>query len=188
MNQLTALILDEGKWLSFSIGLAILAVILLLWSRRRSADPMSRRVLAAMNLYFGVMIGTMATGHLLAVTAKLGLGLLSGPSIGLYAIGIALAVPAGWLGYHTRRVLASDQHGRRTVSLNLWLAATLLALGLHNLPLAAPGLLSVWYHLNSSRLWGWVILTLFVVCSVGLFIASLVFLASGQTFEQFRGL
>jgi hypothetical protein len=68
------------------------------------------------------------------------------------------------------------------------LSITLLGLGLHNLPLAAPGFLNIAYHLHSGRVVGRVIVGMAVVVSVALFIGSLVFLASGQSFEQFRGM
>jgi len=189
INQLVALIVDESKWLTASMGFALLAVTILLYRHRHSVFPTRRRVLAAMNLFFGVTIGTMAFGHLLAVTTKLALGRLEGSILVFYVIGIALAVPSWWLTHHTREVLASDdKHGRATLVLNAWLAITLLALGVHNLPLAAPAFLNIGYHLHSRRLVGWAILSIAVVVNVGLFIGSLIFLASGQSFEQFRGI
>ncbi len=189
IDQLVALIVDESKWLTASMGLALLAVTTLHYRFRDSSLPARRRVLAAMNLFVGVTIGTMAFGHLLAVTTKLSLGTLRGSPVAFYAIGTALAVPAWWLIYHTRAVLASDHdHGRTTLILSGWLAITLLALGVHNLPLAAPPLLSIGYYLHRRRVVGWVIVSAAVAINVGLFIGSLIFFASGQSFEQFRGL
>ncbi|HWN11069.1 MAG TPA: hypothetical protein VNO50_17655 [Pyrinomonadaceae bacterium] len=189
IDQLVALIVDEGKWLSASMGLALLAVTVLLYRHRLSDLPARRRVLAAMNLFFGVTIGTMAFGHLLAVTTKLALKTLEGSVPVFYVIGTALAVPSWLLIYHTRRVLTSDDdHGRATLALNAWLAITLLALGVHNLPLAAPAFFNIAYHLHSRRVVGWTIVSMAVVINVGLFIGSLVFLASGQSFEQFSGI
>jgi len=188
-DQLVALIVDESKWLTASMGFALLATTILLYRHRRSDIPARRRVLAAMNLFFGVTIGTMAFGHLLAVTTKLALGTLVGSILLFYVIGTVLAVPSWWLIHQTRRVLASDEdHGRTALVLNAWLAITLLVLGVHNLPLAAPALLNIGYHLHSRRMVGWAILGMAVVINVGLFIGSLIFLASGQSFEQFRGL
>lgn len=188
IEQLAALIVDESKWLTASMGMALLALTVLLYRHRHADLPVRRRVLAAMTLFFGVTIGTMASGHLLAVTTKLALGTLEGSTPVFYAIGIALALPAGWLILHTRAVLASDDHGRRTLILNAWLATTLLALGLHNLPLAAPALFNIGYHLHARRVVGWAIVGMAVVINMGLFIGSLIFLASGQSFEQFSGL
>ena len=96
INQLIALIVDESKWFPVSMGCAFLAVTILLYRRRHSDFPVRRRVLAAMNLFFGCTIGTMAFGHLLAVTTKLALGTLEGAVLVFYAIGVALAVPS-WL-------------------------------------------------------------------------------------------
>jgi hypothetical protein len=189
IDQLVALIVDESKWLTASMGFALLAVTVLLYRQRHSKLPVRRRVLAAMSLFFGVTIGTMAFGHLLAVSTKLASGTLEGSVSGFYAIGAALAVPSWWLIYHTRSVLApADDHGRATMGLNAWLSLTLLALGVHNLPLAVPGLLNIGYHLHSRRTVGWAILGIAVVVNVGLFVGSVIFLASGQSFEQFRGI
>jgi hypothetical protein len=189
VNQLVALIIDESKWLTASLSVALLAVTVLLYRYRHSHLPVRVRVQAAMNLFFGVTVGTMAFGHLLAVTTKLAIGTLAGSSLRFYLIGAALAVPSWWLTYHTRALLASDKdQGRATLSLNAWLALTLLALGLHNLPLAVPGFLNIGYHLHSRRLVGWAIIGIAVAVNVGLFIGSVIFLASGQSFEQFRGI
>lgn len=189
VNQLVALIVDESKWLTASMGFALLCVTILLYRHRNSDFPARRRVLAAMNLFFGVTIGTMAFGHLLAVTTKLALGTLEGSILMFYVIGAALAVPSWWLIHHTRRVLTSDdEHGRATLILNAWLAITLLVLGVHNLPLAAPAFFNIGYHLHSRRVVGWAIVSMVVIVDLGLFIGSLIFLASGQTFEQFNGI
>lgn len=188
MDQLVALIVDEGKWLTLSLGLALLAVALLIARLRSSAIPVRGRIAAAMNLFFGVTIGSMAFGHLLAVTTKLALGTLHGALPTFYAIGIALAVPSWWLIIHTRRVFASDGGQGRALVLNAWLGLTLLALGVHNLPLAAPALFNIGYALHSRRVVGWALVGTAVVVHAGLFVGSLVFLASGQSFEQFRGI
>lgn len=188
-DQLVALIVDESKWLTLSMGTALLAVAILLYRFRQSHLPARRRVLAAMNLLFGVTIGTMAFGHLLAVTTKLATGTLEGGLLVFYAIGLALAVPSCWLILHTRRVLASDEaHGRATLVLNTWLAVTLLALGIQNLPLAAPAALNIAYHLHERRAVGWAVVGLAIVGTVGLFVGSLIFLASGGSFEEFSGI
>jgi hypothetical protein len=106
-----------------------------------------------------------------------------------YLIGIALAVPSWWLIFHARRLLKVDDGlERATLGLNAWLAITLLGLGIHNLPLAAPGFLNIWYQLHSGRVVGWAIVAMAVVVNMGLFIGSLIFMASGQSFEQFRGI
>ena len=189
MEQLVALVVDESKWLTMSMGLALLSVIALLYRHPHSGLPSRHRLLAAMNLSFGITIGTMAFGHLLAVTTKLALRTLEGPVAVLYFIGIALAVPSWWLTYRTRAELASgDNQGRATLALNAWLAMTLVAFGVHNLPLAAQGFLNIAYQLHSRRVAGWAIVGIAAVVNVGLFVGSLIFLASGQSFEQFSGM
>jgi hypothetical protein len=192
LDRLLALIVDEGKWLPAAMGLALLSVAGVLHHHRHADLPARRRVAAAMNLFFGVTIGTMAFGHLLAVTTKLALGTLRGGSLpAFYAIGIVLAVPSAALIRHSLRLLGSGsdaEFGRKTLALNAWLSFTLLAFGLHNLPIAAPGLFNIGYQLHSRRLVGWAIVSLAVAANVGLFVAALVFLASGQSFEQFRGM
>jgi len=188
-DQLVALILDEGKWLTASMGLAFLSITILLYRHRHSDIPKRRLVLAAMNLFFGIMIGSMAFGHLLAVTTKLALGTLEGSISIFYIIGTVLAVPSWWLIIHTFAVFTKDNdYGRTTIMLNVWLAITLLALGVHNLPLAASAFFNVGYQQNSHPMFGWVIVSIAVIVNVGLFIGSLIFLASGQSFEQFRGI
>jgi len=189
INHFIAIIVDESKWLSASMAFALLAVTIFLCRRRSLEFPARRRVLAAMNLFFGVTIGAMAFGHLLAVTTKLALGTLEGSIVLFYFIGAALAVPSWWLIHHTPRALASnDERGRATLVLNAWLAITLLALGIHNLPLAAPAFFNIGYHLHSRPVVGLVFVSMAVVVNVGLFIGSLIFLANGQSFEQFRGI
>jgi hypothetical protein len=189
LDALVTLIVDESKWLTVSMGLALIAATAL-WYRFRHTEVAGRRVvLAAMCLFFGVMVGTMAFGHLLAVTTKLALGSLQGSILTFYAIGTALALPSWWLVYHTRAVLGPDDgYARTTLTLNAWLAVTLLALGLHNLPLAAPAFFNIAYHLHHPRRLGWAIVGTTIAVNVGLFIGSLIFLASGQSFEQFSGM
>jgi hypothetical protein len=188
IDGVLALTLDESNWLAVSLGVGLLAVAFVT-IRNRSAPSRRHQTLAAMSLFFALTVGTMAFGHLLAVSVKLALGTLEGSTAKFYAIGIALAVPSWWLVAHAARLPggnARDQH--RTIGLNTWVVATLLAMGLHNLPLAAPGLVNIAYLVPSRRTGGWVLVGLFVAINLALFVGSLVFLASGQTFEQFRGI
>jgi hypothetical protein len=188
-EQLVRLIVDESKWLTVSMGLAFVVLGARLYRDRSSDVPARRRILGAMNLFFGATIGTMAFGHLLAVTTKLVSGTLRGSPLVLYAIGTAVAVPSLWLVHHTWRTFATgDDRGRTTVALNGWLALTLVALGLHNLPLAAPAFLNVAYHVHSRKVLGWAIVSMAVVVHAGLFVGSLLFFFSGQNFEQFSGM
>jgi hypothetical protein len=181
-------IVDESKWLTVSIGCAVLATVLLLIGRRASGVARRRVTMAALNLFFGVTIGTMALGHLLAVSTKLVVGSLAGSVLLFYAIGLALAVPSWGVVYHTRAILAHPEPRGATLALNAWLAVTLVALGTPNLPLAVPGLLNVAYGAHTSPRVGRLIVAAFVVLGIGLFLGSLRFFVSGQTFEQLRGM
>ena len=188
-DRLVALIVDESKWLTLSMTVAGVGIALII--RHRAATlPVRHRIMAAMNFAAGATIGTMAIGHLLAVATKLALGTLREGSLLVFlAIGIGLLVPSWMVTLHTRKLLGpSDESRGTTVLLNAWLAITLLALGLHNLPLAAPALFTIAYRVHSGRLLGWAIASLAVAFNVGLFAASLVFLANGQSFEQFSGI
>jgi hypothetical protein len=189
VNGVVALIVDESKWLTASLAVALLAVALMT-TRNRSAVAGRQRALAAMSLFFALTVGTMAFGHLLAVSVKGVLGTLQGSTARLYLIGVALAVPSWWLVAHTPRLLTAGgpRQATTTLGLHVWVVATLLVMGLHNLPLAAPGLVTIAYAMQSRRMVGWVLAALFVAINLVLFVGSLVFLASGQTFEQFRGI
>ena len=63
--------------------LAFVVVVPLLLHLRHARLPARRRVWLVMNVFAGVTIGTMAFGHLLAVTTKLWLGTLAGSARGL---------------------------------------------------------------------------------------------------------
>jgi hypothetical protein len=189
VETLVALVVDESKWLTASLAVAFVATTTLLVRHGRRRAPRSGLVLAAMSLFFGVTISTMAAGHLLAVSVKLALGTLEGPIAIVYAIGVVLAAPSWWLVAHTPRVLANEPKDRTTtMMLNAGTTGALLILGLHNLPLAAPGIVNVAYQLQSRRLTAWALVGLSIVINLGLLGGSLVFLASGQSFEQFSGM
>lgn len=189
LDTLLRLIVDESKWLTVSLACAVVGAAISLRRPRGIGVEARSRIEAALSLFFAITIGTMAFGHLLAVSVKLALGTLQGSLLVLGGIGFALAVPAAVLAFHTLRSLARGRTDTRlAIWLNAWLAATLVLLGVHNLPLALPGLLGIAYHLHSRPLVGRAILASAVILGVGLFIGSLVFLLSGQSFEQFSGM
>ena len=94
IDDLLALIVDESKWLTASLSLALVAVVVLLARYRHGGVAPPRVAVAAMSLCFALTIGTMAAGHLLAVTVKLALGTLEGSILVYYLIGVALAIPS----------------------------------------------------------------------------------------------
>ncbi len=186
-ERITELVLDESKWLTAAMLSALVAVGVIL-GRRRRASP-SRRVVifGAMNLFYGCTLGVMSCGHILAVSVKLAQGTLQGSPWILFPLGLALAVPSWWLAIRAARLANGEEERWRkgAAALNAWLGIYLLALGLHNGPLAVPAALDIAYLFHSRRAVGWTILTVTVVANLALFIGSLVFLASGQTFEEF---
>lgn len=187
IDHAVAFIVAENKWFTVSIGAALVAGLTLLLRLRRSEAPVRQRVMAIMNLLLGVTIGTMAFGHLLAITTKLAIGTLEGPTFVLYGIGIVLAVPSWWMIWHIWRshVAVPDP---TTLKLNIAVVVVLLALGLQNLPLAAPAVLNIAYQRHHKPVVGWAIVSMAVVVYLGLFVGSLIFWASGQSFEEFRGM
>jgi len=188
-SDVLALITNEGLWLTLSMSLAAVAIAALWYTHRGPACTVADRVTAAMNLGAGVMVGTMAFGHLLAVIVKLYLGTLrEGSLLVFFAIGMSLLIPSGFVIQHTGALLAQRATPNQTVMVNGWLAATLLMMGLHNLPLAAPSLFTISHRLRRRPLERWAIVAAASIVMAGLFVASLVFLASGQSFEQFSGL
>ena len=180
-------VLDEGKWLFAAMLFAGLAVLV---THSRVLRMSGRReVMRALNVFYGCMIGTMGIGHLAAVSVKMVQGTLEGSPVMLYPLGLALAIPAWWLAGRAKRyVLVEERYGRRLVMLNGWLAVFLLALGLHNFPLAAPAMLNVAYQFHTRQVLGWTIVTVAVVANIALFAGSLVFMATGLSFEQFQGM
>lgn len=189
LDQLAALVVDEGKWLPGSIAVAALAAG---WRLQggNGARPLRPRIDAALTLFFAVMIGTMAFGHLAAVTTKLALGTLDGSLLVFYAIGAALAAPSWWLAANVAggAMPPTAAGAATTVRLTVWLAVTLVVMGPQNLPLAAPGLFALAYRAHTRPAVGWAIVGLSLVATLGLFVGALVFMASGQSFEQFRGI
>ena len=184
-ERIAAFIVGEGNWLPLAMGTAFVAVGVLIFAIRNTAVPLRRRILAAMNLFTGVMLLVLGFGHLLAVTTKLLQGTLAGSAALFYAIGIAVVTPAWFIVRNTRTILAGA-NARATVQLNLWMAITLVVLGIVNLPLALPALYNLGYSLHRRRWVGWTIVTVAAITFIGLFIGGLIFMASGQTFEEFN--
>ena len=187
--RIPELVLDESKWLFTAMVLAILSVTALALRQRRHGLPGRVRILWAMGLFYGCMIGILGAGHLLAVTVKVFQGTLHGSPWLLYPLGLVLAIPAWWLVCRVGRFAREPERwGRTALALHAWLVVCLLGLGLHNWPLAAPAALNIAYQLHARRVVGWAIVTAALIINLGLFAGSVVFLASGQSFEQFKGM
>ena len=182
IDRLAAFIIGEGNWLPIAMGAGFVAAGLL-FSRTHILTQRTR-VLAAMNLFTGAMLAVMGLGHLLAVTVKLMQGTLRGSPVFLSAIGIAIVAPALLLSWHTRSILAAGD-ARQTARLNAWMAVTLGVLGIVNLPLAVPAICNIGYSLHRRRWVGLTFAGVFLAATALLLIGGLVFMASGQTFEEF---
>jgi hypothetical protein len=183
---MAAFIVGEGNWLPLAMVIALLAAGFVYL--RASPVPNRARTLAIMNVYVGVMLAVMGAGHLLAVTVKLLDGTLRGAPLLLYAIGVAIMVPAALIIVHTSQALAGSS-ARTTMRLHGWMAATLMVLGLINTPLAIPALLSIAYAAHSRRATGIAIVAGFALVNAGLLIGGLMFMLSGaQTFEEFNNM
>lgn len=186
VDRLAAFIVGEGNWLPLAMASAFVATAVLFFAIKDTVIPQRQRVLALMNLFTGVMLLAMGVGHLLAVATKHLQGSLRGSALLFYAIGLAIVMPAWFVARHTRTILAAGA-GRLTAKLNAWMAITLAVLGIVNLPLAVPALCTIVYSLHRRRWVGWSAVTMFVIASIGLFIGGVIFMASGQTFEEFSG-
>jgi hypothetical protein len=181
IDRLAAFIVGEGNWLPMAMGAGFLAAGLLF--ARTPAVTARTRILAAMNLFTGVMLGIMGFGHLLAVTTKLLMGTLAGSVPRFFVIGLLVIVPAWFLIRHTRAILQSD--ATLTVRLNAVMAVSLLVLGIVNIPLAVPALCTIGYSVHRRRWVGLAYAGVFLAATAFLFVGGLIFMASGRTFEEF---
>jgi hypothetical protein len=180
---MAAFVTGEGNWLPMAMTAALVAGAVLYFRPL----PVSRRtrIMAAMNLYVGVMLAVMGVGHLMAVTAEFIMNRLEGSPLLLYAIGLAIVAPSLLIIRHTRALLRPGDDGGTTVTLHAWLAATLVMLGLVNTPLALPVVLNIAYRLHRRRWTGFAIVAMAIIVNAGLLIGGVIFMASGQTFEEF---
>jgi hypothetical protein len=179
LDRLATFIVGEGNWLPVAMAIA-LATVIAGWVRHADANP-RERAQEAMNRFVGVTLLVMGVGHLLAVTTKQWQGTLHGSPALLYPIGIAIVIPS--------LLIIRNSHRAQAAAFNGWLAATLVVLGLVNIPLAIPALLNIAYSRHSRARTGQVIAVAFVLVNVGLFAGGLLFMLSGaRTFEEFTRL
>ena len=181
-------VLHEANWMPVAMALAGLAVVGRVRATSHSSSPVG--TLGAMCLFYGVMLGIMSAGHLLAVSLSAARGTLEGSPWFLYPLGILLTIPAWWLAATSGRLRNLDEGPAltRVVGLNGWLGVGLLSLGLHNWPLAAPSVLNIAYRYHRRRAAGHVIVAVVSVGYLVLLVGSVVFMTSGQTFEEFQGI
>ena len=185
---ITEIILTEGNWMPAAMAVAFVAVAARVRADRHTASTRLRS-LRALTLFYGVMIGIMGSGHLIAVSIKAAQGSLQGSPGFLYTLGLSLAVPAWWLAADAGRAGLEDQRGlRRIVGLNGWLGLALMVIGPHNWPIAAPAALNIAYRFQTQRAVGMAIVIVAGVGYAALFAGALMFMSSGQTFEELQGI
>jgi hypothetical protein len=91
-------LLNGAYWFDVAITIAVLGLAWPLFAKGGQPIPPAVRVALGVVLLFGLYIGIMALGHLVAVTIKIVLGTLpAGSNRGrLFRIGFMFAIPA-WL-------------------------------------------------------------------------------------------
>jgi hypothetical protein len=143
----TALVFSGSAWYQLAVVLGLAAVYPLRRAPRRALAA------SALNRFYGVVIAVMATGHLVAGSIACARGSLSASATPwlLYAVGIAMLVPATALAVVARRLQRTDGPPRRTaLALNGWLIAVLVA-PLASAPLAAPAIANMVAIASSRR-------------------------------------
>lgn len=182
IESLTGVILTESNWMPAAMTVAFVAVAVRLRADGHAVSG-RLRVLRALTLVYGVMIGIMGTGHLLAVSIKAAQGTLQGSPWFLYTLGLSLAVPAWWLVAEAHGDKLDEPRGlRRTVGLNGWLSVALMVIGPHNWPIAAPAVLNIAYRVQTRRAVGIAIVIVAGAGYLAILAGALMFMSSGQTF------
>lgn len=183
---MAAFIVGEGNWLPIAMLAAVAASAV--FYLRSPALTDRGRIMGMMNLLVGVLLAFMGIGHLLAVSVKAADGSLRGDPLLLMLIGAAIVTPAIFIIRVTGR-LAADGGRRTAVRLHGWMAATLVLLGLINLPLAMPAALCIAYARHTRRATGIAIVSAYALVNAALLIGGLMFMLSGaQTFEEFSNM
>ena len=183
MEWLYEALVNESRWIAPSIALA---GILGLRALRASEGEADRRIAAGLSVYAGTMVGTMALGHLFAVSLKLAVEGLAGSLPVLLGIGIVLALASGLVARHGWALSRGDaETGPATVRLNLLLVLALLVTGPLNAPLAIPAALNAIHAGVRPRGVKRATVVVAVTFSVLLFVGSVRFFMSGQSFEEF---
>jgi len=143
MNPILEALLADDNWFPVVTPICLLAVAVFVVVARRRRVPGRLVAVSALNLFFGLWIGIMGTGHLFGVTAKLLLGILP-PAIRLwiaFPLGFAIAIPGWWLVTLVKRLTRGHAGARKQAGwINAWLAAVLLVPAW---PLVLPPLLNL---------------------------------------------
>ncbi|MCA9739411.1 MAG: hypothetical protein R3E98_14285 [Gemmatimonadota bacterium] len=175
----------EAYWIAPSV---LLALVVAARELHRSPPEGPARWGAALNAYTGVLIATMASGHLLAVSLLALDGTVRGQPAVLHAIGVVLLVPAVLVARNAARIRRGTSDRSATVRVNALLILALLLTGPRNLPLAIPAGLNIAYAMQTRRAVGRGIAALAASMAVLLLVGSVRFFLSGDSFEAFRGI
>jgi hypothetical protein len=128
-----SLVLNGKVWFVAALALALVAWVVRA-RRLGSGAPMGVKVAYGTNLFYGLILSVMGVGHLTGVTIRTLGGALrvntDAHKMYLFALGLALVVPAGWLAA-TAGALARDAKSAvvRAMALNAWLGFVLAASG-----------------------------------------------------------
>ena len=142
-TTLLDLLLNEDLWFPTATAIALVAVMVLVFKQRRLNISRMIKVMCSLNLFYGLVIGIMGVGHLLAVTIKTVLGTLPPSTNGwfVFPLGLALAIPGWWLVTTVGGLTRNEKRTRlKAVALNVWLGIVLLVPAL---PLVLPAALNV---------------------------------------------
>lgn len=125
-------LLKDDNWFLPAAGVSLIATLILIVRARRRHISRGITATGACNLFFGLLIGILGSGHLFGVTTKAILGILP-PGIHLWfaiPFGLALAGPAWWLALEVRGLLNDDvASAKKAVWLNVCLALVLASAG-----------------------------------------------------------
>jgi hypothetical protein len=166
-----ALLLDATLWFKMAILLAVGAGVAVMAKRHRV--PRRVAILSLLTLLYGVVIGIMAVGHLVAIGIKSVLGTLS-PTLSWWAVplGVALAIPAWWLVVNALRLRSLEGPvAKQTLLLHIGLGLLLLPLG-PSAVLAVPAALNVAWQLSSKRAVEWFAMGMTTLAYVAMLVAS----------------
>ena len=137
------LLLNEDLWFPAATAVALLVVMAFVFRQHRLNISKRIRVVFGLNLFYGLVVGIMGFGHLLAVTIKTFLGTLptsTNPWF-VFPLGFALAIPAWWLVISVGGIARNEKPARlKAIVFNVWLGIVLLVPAW---PLAIPAALNV---------------------------------------------
>ena len=137
------LLLNDENWFPVVTPLAILVVLGFVILARGRHVPTRAIITSGLNLFFGLWIAIMGTGHRFAVATKTVLGILRPDIRSWIAIpfGLAIAAPGWFLTSRIGRLTCEDPRARKEAMwLNAWL---ILFLAIPAWPLVIPPLLNL---------------------------------------------